>query len=48
MDQHATDLLTAERSDAQRWLDTGIPKSFWMELRETGLVREDAPLPAAP
>jgi D-threo-aldose 1-dehydrogenase len=38
----------SEVRDAQRWFDTGIPNSFWMELRETGLVREDAPLPATP
>jgi D-threo-aldose 1-dehydrogenase len=35
-----------EVHDAQRWLETEIPDTFWRELRESGLVREDAPLPA--
>lgn len=37
----------AQVTDAARWLDVSIPPTLWSDLRSAGLVRADAPVPAA-
>ena len=37
----------AQVADAIRWLDVAIPPALWADLRSEGLVRADAPIPAA-
>jgi D-threo-aldose 1-dehydrogenase len=36
----------AEVADAARWMSVPIPAACWMELKEQGLLRRDAPIPA--